>query len=345
MKTITTPHVAIVGATGAVGTTMLAILEERDFPLASLRLMASSRSAGKVVATKWGDVVVEDLATADPAGMDIALFSAGGDRSKEYAPKFAEAGAAVIDNSSAFRMDDDVPLVVADVNDAAIASHKGIVANPNCTTMALLMAAGPLHHAAGLKSMIATSYQSVSGSGKTGIDELERQMEFFSEDMGALSSGDWEDPGGSLYQRPIAFNVLPLAGSITDKAYTDEEWKLVNETRKILDRPDIAVEPTCVRVPVMVGHGIAASMWFDSPVSADAAAEILASAPGVQVWDDTKVPTPLDSAGIDDVLVGRVRETIGFPGGISLFASGDNLRKGAALNAVQLAELLMADGR
>jgi aspartate-semialdehyde dehydrogenase len=324
---------------------MISVLEERHFPMASIRLMASSRSAGRTVTTKWGDVVIEDLATADPAGIDIALFSAGGGRSKEFAPRFAEAGGAVIDNSSAFRMDDDVPLVVAGVNDAAITSHRGIVANPNCTTMAILMAAGPLHDAAGLKSMIATSYQSVSGSGKTGMDELDRQTEFFSRDTSALASGDWEDPGGDLYQRPIAFNVLPLAGSITDQAYTDEEWKLVNETRKILDRPDIAVEPTCVRVPVMVGHGIAASMWFDSPVSASQAAEILAAAPGVQVWDDSKVPTPLDSAGIDDVLVGRVRETIGFPGGISLFASGDNLRKGAALNAVQLAELLLADGR
>ena len=344
MKTFTNPHVAIVGATGAVGATMLAILEERDFPLASLRLMASSRSAGRTVATKWGDVIVEDLATANPVGIDIALFSAGGDRSKEYAPKFAEAGVAVIDNSSAFRMDDDVPLVVAGVNDAAITSHKGIIANPNCTTMAILMAAGPLHDAAGLNSMVATSYQSVSGSGKTGMDELERQVEFLNEDLSALSSGNWEDPGGDLYQRPIAFNVLPLAGSITAQGYTDEEWKLVNETRKILNRSGIAVEPTCVRVPVMVGHGIAASMWFDSPVSASQAVEILTNAPGVQVWDDTKVPTPLDSAGIDDVLIGRVRETIGFPGGISLFASGDNLRKGAALNTVELAELLLADG-
>ena len=341
MKTFTNPHVAIVGATGAVGATMLAILEERDFPLSSLRLMASSRSAGRTIATKWGDVIVEDLATADPVGIDIALFSAGGDRSKEYAPKFAEAGVAVIDNSSAFRMNGDVPLVVAGVNDAAITSHKGIIANPNCTTMAIMMAAGPLHDAAGLKSMIATSYQSVSGSGKTGMDELERQMEFFSEGLSGLSSGDWEDPGGDLYQRPIAFNVLPLAGSITDDGYTDEEWKLVNETRKILDRSDIAVEPTCVRVPVMVGHGIAASMWFDEPLSVSEAAEILANAPGVQVWDDSKVPTPLDSAGIDDVLVGRLRRTIGFPGGISLFASGDNLRKGAALNTVELAELLL----
>ncbi|MEN8238856.1 MAG: aspartate-semialdehyde dehydrogenase [Actinomycetota bacterium] len=341
MKTFTDPHVAIVGATGAVGTTMLSILEERDFPVASLRLMASQRSAGRTIETKWGDIVIEDLATADPAGIDIALFSAGGGRSKEYAPKFADAGVAVIDNSSAFRMDDDVPLVVAGVNDAAITAHEGIVANPNCTTMAIIMAAGPLHRAAGLTSMIATSYQSVSGSGKTGMDELERQMDFFNEDIRALASGDWEDPGGDLYQRPIAFNVLPLAGSVTDAGHTDEEWKLVNETRKILDRSDIAVEPTCVRVPVMVGHGIAASMWFDRPLSATEAAEVLSEAPGVQLWDDSKVPTPLDSAGIDDVLVGRLRETVGFPGGVSLFASGDNLRKGAALNAVELAELLL----
>ena len=341
MKTYAQPQVAIVGATGAVGSTMLSILEERDFPAAGLRLIASHRSAGRTVATKWGDVVIEDLAEVDPTGVDIALFSAGGSRSKEFAPAFARSGATVIDNSSAFRMDDDVPLVVANVNDAAITAHQGIVANPNCTTMAILMAAGPLHRAAGLKSMIATSYQSVSGSGKTGMDELERQMEFFSGDIGVLASGDWDDPGGNLYQRPIAFNVLPLAGSITEAGHTDEEWKLVNETRKILDRPDIAVEPTCVRVPVLVGHGIAASMWFDRPLSATEAGEILSDAPGVQLWDDTKVPTPLDSAGIDDVLVGRLRETIGFPGGVSLFASGDNLRKGAALNAVELAELLL----
>lgn len=342
MKTYTHPRLAIVGATGAVGSTMQSILQERDFPVDDLRLMSSSRSAGRSIETRWGDIVVEDLATADPDAIDIALFSAGGDRSKVYAPRFAEAGATVIDNSSAFRMDDDVPLVVANVNDAAIIEHHGIVANPNCTTMAILMAAGPLHCAAGLRSMIATSYQSVSGSGKTGIDQLEREIEHFTSDLDALTTGNWEEPGGDLYQRPIAFNVLPLAGSITDAGHTDEEWKLVNETRKILDRSDIAVEPTCVRVPVMVGHGIAASMWFDRSVGIDEAAEILGSAPGVQLWDDTKVATPLDSAGIDDVLIGRLRETIGVPGGISLFASGDNLRKGAALNAVELAELLLA---
>jgi aspartate-semialdehyde dehydrogenase len=341
METYSKPTVAIIGATGAVGTTMLSILEERDFPVSDIRLMASSRSAGRVVATKWGDVVVEDLETADPAAVDIALFSAGGPRSLEYAPHFASAGATVIDNSSAFRMDATVPLVVAQVNDEAIRSNEGIVANPNCTTMVLMMAAGPLHETAGLRTLFATSYQSVSGSGQSGIAQLSSEVDFFDRDRDGLISGSWEDPAGDLYARPIAYNVLPLAGSITDAGYTDEEWKLVNESRKILERDDIAVEPTCVRVPVMVGHGIAASMWFDRRVDLDEAVAVLGSAPGVQLWDDTTVPTPLDSAGIDDILVGRLRETIGFPGGISVFAIGDNLRKGAALNAVQLAELLL----
>jgi aspartate-semialdehyde dehydrogenase len=342
MNTYSQPKVAIVGATGAVGTTMLSILEERGFPLSSLRLVASSRSAGRVITTKWGDVVVEDLDTADPSDVDIALFSAGGVRSLEYAPHFASAGATVIDNSSAFRMDATVPLVVAHVNDDAIRSNEGIVANPNCTTMVLMMAAGPLHEAAGIRTMFGTSYQSVSGSGQTGIAQLTSEVDFFDKDRDGLVTGGWEEPEGDLYTRPIAYNVLPLAGSMTDAGYTDEEWKLVNESRKILGRDDIAVEPTCVRVPVMVGHGIATSMWFDRRVDLDEAVAVLGSAPGVQLWDDTTVPTPLDSVGIDDVLVGRLRETIGFPGGISLFAIGDNLRKGAALNAVQLAEMLLA---
>ena len=341
MKTYSTPTVAIVGATGAVGTTMLSILTERGFPVRDLRLMASSRSAGKIVDTAWGDVQVEDLDTADPAGIDIALFSAGGDRSRTHAPRFAQAGASVIDNSSAFRMDDDVPLVVANVNDHAIGDHRGIVANPNCTTMAVMMAAGPLHDAAGLSTMIATSYQSVSGSGHTGMTQLAKEIDHFNAERDGLVTGDWTDPGGDLYARPIGYNVVPLAGSLTEAGYTDEEWKLVNETRKILERSSIHVEPTCVRVPVMVGHGIAATMWFDRPVDLDEAVAVLGDAPGVQLWDDTRVPTPLDSAGIDDVLVGRLRETVGRAGGISLFAIGDNLRKGAALNAVELAELLL----
>jgi aspartate-semialdehyde dehydrogenase len=332
--------VAIVGATGAVGTTMLSILEERDFPVSDLRLMASSRSAGRVVSTRWGDITVEDLSTADPAGLDVALFSAGGARSMEYAPKFAAAGAVVVDNSSAFRMDSEVPLVVAQVNDSAIKSHQGIVANPNCTTMVLMMAAGPLHRAAGISRMTATSYQSVSGSGQTGMDVLAHEIDILGKDRETLAAGGWSDPGGELYSRPIGFNVLAHAGSFTEQGYTDEEWKLVNESRKILDAPEIEVEPFCVRVPVMVGHGIAATMFFDRPVAVEEARELLAAAPGAQLWDDTKVPTPLDSAGIDDVIIGRVRPTVGEAGGISLWAVGDNLRKGAALNAVQLAELL-----
>jgi aspartate-semialdehyde dehydrogenase len=336
------PRVAVVGATGAVGRTMVAILEEREFPLSDLRLLASARSAGTAVGTRWGDVVVEDLAAADPAGIDIALFSAGGSRSREHAPRFAAAGTVVVDNSSAFRREPEVPLVVAGVNDAVIEAHQGIVANPNCTTMALMMAAGPLHRAAGLERMVASSYQATSGSGQAGIELLLGETDGFATDPAALADGTWTDPGNDLYSRPIGFNVLPLAGSITDQGYTDEEWKLVNETRKILDAPDILVEPTCVRVPTLVGHGIAATMWFSRPLPLAEARSVLSLAPGTQLWDDEKVPTPLDSAGIDDVLVGRVRETLGEPGGISLWAVGDNLRKGAALNTVQLAELLLA---
>ena len=331
---------AVVGATGAVGRAMISILEERSFPVSDLRLFASARSAGTKVDTQWGKIEVEDLATADPAGIEIALFSAGGDRSRQYAPAFAAAGAVVIDNSSAFRMQPEVPLVVAGVNDAAAAQHEGIIANPNCTTMDLMMAVAPLHRAAGLRSMIATSYQSVSGSGQKGMDELTRQVGELGVDLPALVNGGWQDPGGEVYPRPIAWNVIPFAGSMQSEGYTDEEWKFVNESRKILDIPDLRVEPTCVRVPVMVGHGIVSSLWFDRPVSPDEAEALLEAADGVAVWKD-KVPTPLDSAGIDNVLVGRIRATVGTPGGINLWAVGDNLRKGAALNAVQIAELLV----
>lgn len=332
--------VAVVGATGAVGRTMRSILEERDFPLASLRLLASERSAGAIVSTRWGEVEVEDLATADPAGIDIALFSAGGDRSRSYAPSFANAGAVVIDNSSAFRMKSDVPLVVVDVNDHAVRGHRGIIANPNCTTMTLMMAAGPLHRAAGLRRMVATSYQAVSGSGQKGVDELVQQIDALRPDVDALVGGGWSEPETHLYARPIGFNVLPLAGAEVEGGYTDEEMKLVNESRKILEIDDLLVEPTCVRVPVMAGHGIAATLRFDRPVDVAEAKESLDAAQGIEVWTD-KVPTPLDSAGIDPVLAGRIRATIGEPGGINLWVVGDNLRKGAALNAVQIAELLV----
>ena len=332
-------RIAIVGATGAVGRTMIEVLGQRDFPLAELRLLASARSAGSIVGTRWGEIEVEDLEGADPRGIDIALFSAGADRSRTFAPAFVAAGAVVIDNSSAFRRDDQVPLVVSGVNDHAIGTHQGIVSNPNCTTMALMVAAGPLHRAAGLKRAVATSYQSVSGSGQRGIDELSRQIDTLGEDRKALVAGGWTDPGGDLYARPIGWNVLPFAGVETDLAYTDEEWKLVNESRKILEIPELEMEPTCVRVPVMVGHGIVATLFFGRRVDRSEAIDLLRDAPGAELWLD-RVPTPLDCAGRDEVLVGRVRGTLGTPGGINLWAVGDNLRKGAALNAVQIAERL-----
>lgn len=332
--------VAVVGATGSVGRTMVSILEERDYPLGSLRLLASERSAGSVVETKWGSIEVEDLSTADPSGVDVALFSAGGERSRAYAGSFVAAGAVVIDNSSAFRMDANVPLVVVQVNDAAAEHHEGIIANPNCTTMTLMMAAGPLHRAAGLRSVVASSYQAVSGSGRQGVEELVRQADALRPGLETLIRGGWADPGSKLYPRPIGFNVVPFAGSEVEGGYTDEEMKLVNESRKILEIDDLLVEPTCVRVPVMVGHGVSTTLRFERPVGVEEAVEVLNDAPGIEVWSD-QVPTPLDSAGLDAVLVGRVRATLGEPGGINLWVVGDNLRKGAALNAVQIAELLV----
>ncbi len=337
---MTKVNVAVVGATGAVGREMIAALERRSFPVGALRLMASSRSAGKKVETPWGDVVVEDLTEADPAGLDVALFSAGGDRSRHHAPRFAEAGAVVVDNSSAWRMEDAVPLVVVGVNDHAAAEHRGIIANPNCTTMVLMMAVGPIHRATPLRSMVVASYQSVSGSGNKGIEELVRQNAALGSDVAALQLGGWSDPGSDAYVRPIGWNVLPYAGNAADEGYTDEELKLVNETRKILEAPDVLVEPTCVRVPVIVGHGIAATCWFDRAVDVTEASDLIGAAPGVEIWHD-KVPTPLDSAGVDDVLVGRLRGTVGTRGGVSMWVVGDNLRKGAALNTVQIAELVI----
>ncbi len=300
MNRLASPSIAVIGATGAVGRTMLSILAEREFPASAIRLIASARSAGAAVDTPWGEVVVEDLATADPAGIDIALFSAGGERSKEHVPQFVSAGTTVIDNSSAFRMDPDVPLLVAQINDAAIADHQGIIANPNCTTMTLMMAAGPLHAAAPIDRLSVASYQATGGSGRRGIDVLADEVAVLGSDVDALVGGGWSDPGNDLYARPIGFNVVPLAGSITEDGYTDEEWKLVRETHKILDAPGIRVEPTCVRVPTMVGHGIAATLFFERPMELEEATGLLSTAPGLQGWSDETVPTPLDSAGTDD---------------------------------------------
>jgi len=333
-------HTAIVGATGAVGREMLATLERREFPVADLRLFASERSAGTLVTTRWGDVKVESLDDADPAGIEVALFSAGGDRSRQHAPRFAAAGAVVVDNSSAFRMDPKVPLVVAGVNDDAAKAHHGIIANPNCTTMVLMMGLAPLHRAAGITDLVATSYQSVSGSGHKGIATLEAESAHFATDFDALRTGGWKTPPPGYYVRPIGFNVIPFAGGAVADGYTDEEMKLVHETRKILDAPAILVEPTCVRVPVMVSHGVAATAWFDRALGVEEATRLISAAPGVEVWTET-IPTPLDAAGKDEVLVGRIRPTVGRPGGISLWTVGDNLRKGAALNAVQVAELIV----
>lgn len=332
--------VAVVGATGAVGRTMLSVLGQRSFPASRIRLAASEHSAGITIETYVGPVEVEDLASFDPSGVDVALFSAGGDRSRRHARRFADAGAVVVDNSSAFRMDDEVPLVVVGVNDEVAHENNGVIANPNCTTMTLMMAAGPLHEAGGLRSMVVTSYQAVSGSGHQGVEELLGQQVLLGSDIDSLMTGGWADPGSKVYERPIAFNVLPMAGSEVEGGYTDEEMKLVNESRKILGIPGLDVEPTCVRVPVLVGHGVAATLWFDRPMTADEAMSALSSASGVEVWKD-RTPTPLDSAGRDEILVGRIRETVSQPGGLNLWVVGDNLRKGAALNAVQIAELLV----
>jgi aspartate-semialdehyde dehydrogenase len=349
-------RVAVVGATGAVGTEMRRQLDLRGFPLdGDPVLLASERSAGKKLPWKDGDVEVQAISREAFEGVDVALFSAGGSRSKEWAPIAAEAGAVVIDNSSAFRMDDEVPLVVSEVNPEAVAHRpKGIVANPNCTTMVLMVAVKPLHEAFGLTEMVASSYQAAGGAGMSGITELlEQSAKLVAAGEQALRA-DGEQAEASVaaetFSKAIAFNVLAHCGNFVDERYTDEEWKLVNESRKILSLPALRVSPTCVRVPVVVGHAIAARLTFAERVSRDAAMEALASAPGLVVEDGTGLdgeplayPTPLASAGKDEVLVGRVREDLADPNSLNVFVVGDNLLKGAALNTVQLAELVAAE--
>ncbi|WP_072802883.1 aspartate-semialdehyde dehydrogenase [Rhodococcoides yunnanense] len=337
--------VAVVGATGQVGAVMRTLLEERNFPADTVRFFASARSAGKKLPFRGEEIIVEDASTADLAGIDIALFSAGATLSREQGPRFAAAGAVVIDNSSAFRGDPEVPLVVSEVNpEEAKNPPKGIIANPNCTTMAAMPVLKVLHDEAGLQRLIVSSYQAVSGSGLAGVEELATQARAVIGDVEKLvhdgSSVDF--PAPNKYVAPIAFNVLPLAGALVDdgSGETDEDQKLRNESRKILGLPDLLVSGTCVRVPVFTGHSLSINAEFASPLSAARAREILASAPGVELVD---VPTPLQAAGKDASLVGRIRQDPGVPEGrgLALFVSGDNLRKGAALNTIQIAELLV----
>jgi len=327
---------------------MRRLLVERQFPVEEVRFFASARSAGTTLPWKDGEVTVEDAATADPRGLDIALFSAGATTSREVAPRFAEAGVTVIDNSSAWRMDPDVPLVVAEVNPEAIAdARKGIIANPNCTTMAAMPVLKPLHDEAGLIRLVTSTYQAVSGGGLAGVDELDKQVRQVVDRAAALTH-DGEAvtfPTPEKFARPIAFNVLPLAGKLVDDGSfeTDEEQKLRNESRKILGIPNLLVSGTCVRVPVFTGHSLSINAEFERPISVERAIELLRAAPGVELSD---IPTPLQAAGKDPSYVGRIRRDEGVPDGrgLALFVSNDNLRKGAALNAVQIAELLAARG-
>jgi aspartate-semialdehyde dehydrogenase len=335
-------RIGIVGATGQVGGVMRRILADRAFPVDQLRLFASARSAGRTLPWRDGEVTVEDATTADYSGLDIALFSAGKYASRELAPKVAAAGAVVVDNSSAWRMDPDVPLVVAEVNpEAAARRPKGIVANPNCTTMAAMPPLKALHDEAGLVSLVVSTYQATSGAGLAGVAELDEQARKVTDRAAELAfdGAAVEFPEPRVFAQPIAFNVLPLAGSVVDDGSneTDEEQKLRNETRKILDLPDLPVSGLCVRVPVFTGHSLSINARFARPLSPRRAYELLAEAPGVAI---AEVPTPLRAAGQDPTYVGRIRRDETVDNGLALFLSNDNLRKGAALNAVQIAELL-----
>jgi aspartate-semialdehyde dehydrogenase len=337
-------RVAVVGATGAVGTRMRHLLRERNYPFSELVPFASERSAGKVLEDGLTVVGLADDERLD--GFDVAIFSAGGGVSKEWAPKFAARGAIVVDNSSAFRMDPDVPLVVSEVNgDALDHINKGIVANPNCTTMAIMPPLHALHAEFGLTGLVATSFQAAGGAGQKGMDELIEQVPGLLKDPAALADRGAEAAAGvgdtPVFGKPLAFNVVPLLGKDTGNGYTDEEMKLQNESRKILGIPELAVSPTCVRVPVMVGHAIEVKATFEREPSVQRALEVMGAHDGVELDD---VPTPLEWAGKDPVAVGRVRLDLGDPKSINMFVVGDNLLKGAALNTVQIAELLHERG-
>ncbi|MER8092110.1 aspartate-semialdehyde dehydrogenase [Streptomyces goshikiensis] len=340
-------RVGIVGATGQVGGVMRGILAERKFPVDELRLFASARSAGSTLEWEGREITIEDASAADYSGLDIVLFSAGGATSRALAEKVASQGAVVIDNSSAWRGDPEVPLVVSEVNPHAIKNRpKGIIANPNCTTMAAMPVLRPLHDEAGLTALIATTYQAVSGSGLAGVAELKGQADAVSENADRLTfdGGAVEFPEPQVYKRPIAYNVVPLAGNLVDDGSfeTDEEQKLRNESRKILEIPELKVSGTCVRVPVFAGHSLQVNARFARPVSVARAYELLAQAPGVEL---SEIPTPLQAAGQDASYVGRIRVDETVENGLALFLSNDNLRKGAALNAVQIAELVAEELR
>jgi aspartate-semialdehyde dehydrogenase len=338
-------RIGVVGATGQVGAAMRSILAERNFPVSEIRFFASARSAGTTLPWQGGEITVEDASLADPTGLDVALFSAGATSSKELAPKFAAAGAMVIDNSSAWRMDADVPLIVSEVNPAEVANaRKRIIANPNCTTMAAMPVLKPLHDDAGLLRIVVSTFQAVSGGGLAGVDELDKQAREVVDRARELAY-DGEAvvfPTPTKFAKPIAFNVLPYAGKYVDDGSleTDEEQKLRNESRKILDIPDLRVSGTCVRVPVFTGHSLSINAEFARPITVERAKALLAAAPGVELSD---IPTPLEAAGKDPSYVGRIRQDTSLDGnkGLVLFLSNDNLRKGAALNAVQIAELLL----
>jgi aspartate-semialdehyde dehydrogenase len=338
-------RIGVVGATGQVGTVVRQLLADRAFPIDEIRFFASARSAGTMLSFGGRDIVVEDTETADPTGLDIAIFSAGATLSKAQAPRFAAAGVTVIDNSSGWRMDPDVPLVVSEVNPHAIADAvKGIIANPNCTTMAAMPALKPLDTEAGLARLQVSTYQATSGAGLSGGAELFDQVAAAMEQdpVRLIHDGNAvEFPKPVTFPRTIAFNVIPQAGNFVDDGLgeTDEEKKLRNETRKILELPNLPVSGTCVRVPVFTGHSLSIHAQFDRPITAERARQILETAPGVTLMD---VPTPLDAAGADPSLVGRIRQDQSFDDGtgLILFVSNDNLRKGAALNAVQIAELV-----
>lgn len=337
-------RIGIVGATGQVGGVMRAILADRQFPVAQLRLFASSRSAGRRLSWADGEIEVEDAETADYRGLDIVLFSAGGSTSLTLAPRVAESGAIVVDNSSAWRMDPDVPLVVPEVNSHALDSiPKNIVANPNCTTMVAMPVLKPLDSEAGLLTLTVTTFQAVSGAGLAGTSELDEQIRKVGDSAPALAitGTSVEFPPAKKFPTTIAYNVIPFAGSLVDdgRGETDEEQKLRSESRKILELPDLKVTATCVRVPVYTGHSLSISAGFSNPISPEDARRLLIKAPGVELAD---IPTPLMAAGVDPTFVGRIRRDSTLEHGLSLFLSGDNLRKGAALNAVQIAEELLA---